>query len=227
MSHDIGHCHRLDIIPDILVPIVHNLEQDGTAEFFFVQGTHQITVPRGYEEYFGPPPHYSYCADLLTEDMERSEVSQDSVEFGDTPEETMRNVQRSGKVDVYKQDCMQDMDRLNKLLDSEGPFDAVLGFSLGACIGATLLEDNIRKSQEKGVPSMFKMGIFLCGCPPWDPREPGMLLADTAGKVFELPTIHVVGSTDPVIDYALALYNLCDPDTAEIFDHGKGHQLIW
>ena len=227
MSYNTGQRQRLGITPGALVPIVHDLEQDGTADFRFVQGTHEMTVPQGYEEYFGPPPHYSYCADLSLGDLELLGVDQDSVEFGDTPEETMRNFQESGKVDVYKEDCMQDMDRLYKILDSEGPFDAVLGFSMGACIGATLLEDNIRKSKEKGVPSMFKMGIFLCGTPPYDLREPGMLLADTAGKVFELPTIHVIGSTDPIIDFALALYNLCDADTAEIFDHGKGHQLIW
>ena len=55
----------------------------------------------------------------------------------------------------------------------------------------------------------------------------GLLLADTDGIVFQLPTIHVIGSMDPLLDCALALYNVCDPDTAEIFDHGRGHQLIW
>lgn len=30
----------------------------------------------------------------------------------------------------------------------------------------------------------------------------------------------------PLMDFALALYNLCDPDAAEIFDIGRGHELI-
>ena len=122
---------------------------------------------------------------------------------------------------------MEDIDRLKKLLDSEGSFDAVLGFSHGACIEAALLHDNITRSRDKGVASMFKMGIFLCGTPPCNLVEAGLLLADTAGQVFQLPTVHITGSADPLIDFALALYNLCNPDTAEMFDHGRGHQLIW
>lgn len=153
-------------------------------------------------------------------------MSQDSNQIGDTPEETLRNILPFDRP-VNGQGYLDDIDRLNKLLDSEGPFDAVLGFSHGACIAATLLHDNITKSRDKGVPSMFKMGIFLCGTPPYNLVEPGLLLADTAGQVFQLPTVHVIGSADPLIDFALALYNLCNPDTAEIFDHGRGHQLIW
>lgn len=227
MSYDTRQRQRFDLTSGALVPIVHNLEQDGTAQFHFVQGTHRVPPPRGYEEYFGPPPHYSFYTNCSVEDLERRGFSQDSEQIGDTPEETLRNLSSSDTAEFNKEGYVQDLDRLNKLLDSEGPFDAVLGFSLGACIAATLLDDNIRKSREKGVPSMFKMGIFLCGCPPFDLRDSGLLLADTAGQVFQLPTVHVIGSADPLIDFALALYNLCDPDTADIFDHGRGHQLIW
>lgn len=209
------------------VPIVHNLEEDGTAQFRFVQGTHKVPSPQGYVEYFGPPPHYSFCTDFSVEDLERNGLSQDSEQIGETPEETMRNLFPFESIAVNMDGYVEDMRWLNELLDAEGPFDAVLGFSHGACIAATLLEDNIRKSRDRGMPSMFKMGIFLCGVPPYNLRDSGLLLADTAGQVFELPTIHVIGSADPLVDFALALYNLCDPDTAEIFDHGRGHQLIW
>lgn len=34
-----------------------------------------------------------------------------------------------------------------------------------------------------------------------------------------------VGSLDPYLHGNLALYNVCDPDTAYIFDHAKGHTL--
>ena len=227
MSYATGQRQKLGLTSGSLVPIVHNLEQDGIAQFHFVQGTHRVPAPRGYEEYFGPPPHYSFYTNCSLEDLERRGLSQDSEQIGDTPEETLRNLSSSDTAKPNKEGYIEDLDRFNKLLDSEGPFDAVLGFSLGACVAATLLEDNIRRSRDKGVPSMFKMAIFLCGCPPFDLRNSGLLLADTAGKVFQLPTVHVIGSADPLIDFALALYNLCDPDTAEIFDHGRGHQLIW
>lgn len=35
----------------------------------------------------------------------------------------------------------------------------------------------------------------------------------------------LVGSLDPYIDGSMALYNVCDPDTAVLFDHAKGHTL--
>lgn len=35
----------------------------------------------------------------------------------------------------------------------------------------------------------------------------------------------IVGSLDPYLDGSMALYNVCDPETAVIFDHAKGHTL--
>lgn len=37
--------------------------------------------------------------------------------------------------------------------------------------------------------------------------------------------LSTVGSLDPYIDGSMALYNVCDPDTAILFDHAKGHTL--
>ncbi|KAL8734233.1 MAG: hypothetical protein Q9181_003292 [Wetmoreana brouardii] len=217
-----------------LLPIVHNLEQDG-VEFRFVQGTHKVQPPRGYIDFFGPPPHYSFTTDFSVDELERNGLSQDSEQIGDTPEDTLRTLLPFDRVDPASKEAyaagnqgyQHDIDWLNELLDSEGPFHAVLGFSHGASVAATLLEDNIRRSRAVGLPSMFKMGIFLGGVPPYNIREGGLFLADVDGVIFNLPTLHVIGSSDPLIDLALALYNLCNPETARIFDHGRGHQLIW
>lgn len=35
----------------------------------------------------------------------------------------------------------------------------------------------------------------------------------------------IVGSLDPYLAGSIALYNICDMDTAYLFDHGKGHTL--
>lgn len=201
------------------------MEQDGTAKFHFVQGPYEGPATQDYTEYFGPPPHYTYHPNIPVEVFERTGIDHEK-QIGDTPEETIRNFFPRAKSKIAE-DFKQDLDQFNTILNSEGPFDAILGFSHGACIAATLLEDNIRKSRANGVPSMFKMAIFLCGVPPYNMEAGGFLLADTDGIVFQLPTMHVIGSMDPLIDCALALYNLCDPDSAEIFDHGRGHQLIW
>ena len=44
---------------------------------------------------------------------------------------------------------------LKKLLDLEGPFDAVLGFTIGAAVAATLLVDNISRSRVYEFPTLL------------------------------------------------------------------------
>lgn len=51
------------------------------------------------------------------------------------------------------------------------------------------------------------------------------LLADECEDVIDIPTCHIVGCNDPYIHGAMALYTMCDEDTAILFDHGKGHTI--
>lgn len=43
--------------------------------------------------------------------------------------------------------------------------------------------------------------------------------------MIEVPTCHIIGANDPYVDGTMALYGVCDPDTAIMFDHGKGHTI--
>lgn len=52
------------------------------------------------------------------------------------------------------------------------------------------------------------------------------MLADESGEVIDIPTCHIVGCDDPYIDGAMALYSMCDQDSAELFDHGSGHSCL-
>lgn len=116
---------------------------------------------------------------------------------------------------------------LTALIESEGPFQGILGFSMGSQVAATVLACHMQNCEAKGTSSMFKFAVFYCGGPPFNPSGEGMLLADEVGEVYRFPTCHVIGAADPLIDASMALYNLCDPETAVIFDHAKGHQLVW
>ena len=40
-----------------------------------------------------------------------------------------------------------------------------------------------------------------------------------------LLSLITVGSLDPYLAGSIALYNICDMDTAYLFDHAKGHTL--
>lgn len=43
--------------------------------------------------------------------------------------------------------------------------------------------------------------------------------------MIDVPTCHIVGCKDNYIGGAMALYSMCDEDTAILFDHGKGHTV--
>ena len=146
------------------MPIVHNLEQDGTAKFHFVQGTYEVPAPRGYPEFFGPPPHYSFYHEAPVEVYERTGITQDEKQIGDTPEKTMRNIFPYDKFKIGE-GFQQDLDRFNTILNSEDPFEAILGFSHDACIAATLLEDNIRKVEPVRSQACSRWASFFVGCP--------------------------------------------------------------
>ena len=51
------------------------------------------------------------------------------------------------------------------------------------------------------------------------------LLADESENIIDVPTCHIVGCNDPYLDGALALFSMCEEDTATLFDHGKGHTV--
>ncbi|PQE28499.1 putative FSH2 Serine hydrolase that localizes to both the nucleus and cytoplasm protein [Rutstroemia sp. NJR-2017a WRK4] len=77
----------------------------------------------------------------------------------------------------------------------------------------------------EGRVPMFKCAVFFAGWPPMTPELDGLILADETDLTITIPTCHIIGSLDPYLAGSIALYNVCDMDTACLFDHGKGHTL--
>lgn len=51
-------------------------------------------------------------------------------------------------------------------------------------------------------------------------------LADECEDDFiDVPTCHIIGCKDPYLDGAMALFSVCDEDSATLFEHGKGHTV--
>ena len=74
-------------------------------------------------------------------------------------------------------------------------------------------------------PEAFLIKQLLTAPSPRHMELNDMVLADTCDDFVDVPTCHVVGATDPYLKGAIALYNVCDEDTAVLFDHGKGHTI--
>ena len=88
-----------------------------------------------------------------------------------------------------------------------------------------LIMDELRRFEEEGRPRQIKMAIFFAGWPPLRTDANLIMLADTCDDQLDIPTLHCVGAGDPYLAGARALFDVCDQDTAILFDHGKGHTI--
>lgn len=142
-----------------------------------------------------------------------------------TPEEAIRAAIEISDHPTYSY-ITQVMDRLVDLIDTEGDIDGVIGYSEGAGIAASLLIEETRRERELGRQPRIKCAILFSGWPPIHPVTGKIVVADDFDQEpITIPTCHVIGASDPFLDGAIALYNMCDPDTADLFDHGGGHVL--
>jgi dienelactone hydrolase len=110
---------------------------------------------------------------------------------------------------------------------ANGPFDAVMGFSLGAALAMTLL----LYADKVGLPRVpFKCAIILCGTLPcdWASLEKGevQLLSETGPNAVNIPTIHFWSPQDT--DYpgqSPEVVKMCNVTTRLELIHSAGHGL--
>jgi hypothetical protein len=148
---------------------------------------------------------------------------------------------------LSNQSAQDALDYLYGIMEEDGPFDGIIGYSEGATVAATLILHEQRRFETHGIPPMFKCALFFAGWPPMTPELDTLVLADESDLIITIPTCHIskfyhsfskysrcffflltdisVGSLDPYLAGSVALYNICDMDTAYLFDHAKGHTL--
>ncbi|KAJ5682199.1 hypothetical protein N7462_005364 [Penicillium macrosclerotiorum] len=204
-----------------LGPFCDALKSTGDASFFFTQGTNRVHLPQEYGGFFGPPPHYTF---LEVDNPESIKFNLCDFPKRNTPEASMRSA-----LDMANQPTFSSiraaLERLIDILDSEGDIEGIIGYSEGAKVAASLLMEEEKRRKATGRIPRLKYAIFVCGWPPMDTVTGAHLLIDDIAddEIINIPTCHVVGAADPFIDASMALYNMCDPDTADLFDHGGGH----
>ncbi|CAG7924266.1 unnamed protein product [Penicillium olsonii] len=216
-----GAIGNVDNISIQLAPLVKELSADGSADFHYINGPVSVKPPDGFAEYFGVGPHYRWLEDGGA--AEESMISRvRKAPHGSSPEDVMRALGKDW--DGHWINHQQVMDYLYDTLEKNPDIDGIIGYSEGAVMAASLIMDEERKAQETGRPRRIKCAVFITGWPPLSPEE-NMVLADESDYILDVPTLHVVGANDPYRYGALALFNVCDPDTAAMFDTGRGHTI--
>ncbi|GES63114.1 hypothetical protein ATEIFO6365_0014016200 [Aspergillus terreus] len=116
----------------------------------------------------------------------------------------------------------QAMDYVKDIIAKRGPFDAVMGFSQGCALAASLLVDHGKINDQP----LFKLAVFICGAAPYDPANGLEFVTATEEKYpITIPTTHIVGKQDPVYSLSMKLYGVCDPSQADFYDHGSRHLI--
>ncbi|MCJ1389264.1 hypothetical protein MMC18_002120 [Xylographa bjoerkii] len=115
------------------------------------------------------------------------------------------------------------LDDLEEYLQTEGPFDGVIGFSQGACLAASLMIQHARKQPPH---SFFRCAVFICGIEPRNILDGKTYNAATDGELIQVPTATIYGSKDyQWVEASLALSRLCNSQSKELFDHGRAHEI--
>lgn len=119
---------------------------------------------------------------------------------------------------------------LYDVLQEDGPFTGILGFSQGATVAAAFLLQHAKSHPYDLPSSLFQYAIFFAGAAPFRSDGSGrrMSFADTEGagmSRIRIPTIHIAGEKDTVYDGSLDLHQLCTPETARFISHGGGHVI--
>lgn len=122
---------------------------------------------------------------------------------------------------------------LRNILEKEGPFDGIFGFSQGAACGAILTAlveqpslDPIfaAPSENPDVqwpPAPFKFAVLSAGFYPLDPRANACFNGDTKPKT---PTLHVLGRVRPVLRFQSLLGE--DVVLTSVLTHPQGDTIV-
>ncbi|TVY30664.1 Esterase [Lachnellula hyalina] len=138
--------------------------------------------------------------------------------------------------DGSAQSAYQAVDDLAAYACSNGPYDAVLGFSLGATLAATLLlrdadQELCKPDQCRPGGPTFRCAFFFCGTLPcdWHQLELGEMKFLDAGDIkqpIQIQTLHVWSPADVAYPGQSAqVADMCDNRKKKVVTHGEGHAI--
>jgi hypothetical protein len=108
----------------------------------------------------------------------------------DTAEDTIRELFKEGVASSVLS-TIRAVDYLFKIMEEEGPFDGIIGYSEGATVAGTLLLHEQLRRETEGREPMIKCAIFFAGWPPLDPQTFAMVLSDESDTMIDIHTCHI------------------------------------
>ncbi|OJJ48579.1 hypothetical protein ASPZODRAFT_158255 [Penicilliopsis zonata CBS 506.65] len=112
---------------------------------------------------------------------------------------------------------------LYTIMEEEGPFDGILGYSHGGTLAYGFLAQHLGRFP---YDPPFRCAIFFNAPPPFHAVEGKMVIRTELHKIpLIMPTLHVTSKSDYLYQESLELYSWCDVHQAVLVLHEKGHAI--
>ena len=128
--------------------------------------------------------------------------------------------------------ALKALNDLDAYIEAEGPYDAVLAFSQGAALAATLMIRKLRQNPvEQHLSPLFKCGVFISGGIPADyggllDGKIRLLSHAEDGELIPVPTANIWGQDEGEFSgNSKQLAGLCQSQGRVIFIHKGGHEV--
>ncbi|KAL2129842.1 hypothetical protein VTI74DRAFT_7254 [Chaetomium olivicolor] len=194
-----------------LGPLASELERRGLATFTYSQGAHEVDPPEGWEDYFGARPLFRFLDTRHGDNFENLRRLR-HMPYSINAEDAIRLFQDTGKGEDWHQHVLRDaLNDVFRTIDEHPDVDALIGYSEGAMLAASLIVEEAILEEKTGRPRRIKFAIFISGAPPLKMEGDDRVvcqLADEAGTVIDIPTFHIFGCDDAFLGGAVALYNV-------------------
>lgn len=120
---------------------------------------------------------------------------------------------------------------LAEYIESEGPFDGVMGFSQGAALAATFIAwHRSLNSNQMHHALPFRLAVFICPGPIWNWKDENLeglsyFTSEKDGEMIDIPAAVIWGAKDEYRIGGELISGLCSMDMKECFLHGGGHEI--
>lgn len=99
-----------------------------------------------------------------------------------------------------------------------------MGFSQGATLAFQFLSQHAKRFPYDLPNAVFRCAVFICGPPPFQIISGRPIYDEDLSKI-RIPSLHIVGKEDEILEHSLDLFKLCCGGSATLLYHGKGHTV--
>jgi len=191
---------RLQILRSQLAPLARAFASEGGVDFHCVNAPNEVDEAPGVAAYYGGP----YLGWL---------------EF---PKDHGSNTGQA----LPKAVLDSAMEYIDEIVEEDGPFHGILGFSQGATMAFCYLHHRLRTRPFDPPFVPFACAIFISASGTAKDHSTLVEYISSTGRSITIPTLHVYGKEDVDSEAAMSMYQHCkQAGDSEFLLHQHGHPI--